>query len=160
MDDAHKLMERVERLSIPEPNSGCWLWTASYGTLGYPQINYRGKTKKVSRLVYEAFYDVSPGDLFVCHKCDTPACVNPSHLWLGTPSQNSMDRSRKGRGRNQDGEKHHNAILTAKQAKAIFDDPRTQTEIAKDFGVSRTAVSLIKIKTRWKSIHAETIDPC
>ena len=55
-----------------------------------------GKTEFAHRMAYR-LYVGEPGDLFVCHHCDTPLCVNPDHLFLGTATDNIRDAMRKGR---------------------------------------------------------------
>jgi len=56
-----------------------------------------GKYLKAHRMAWVAFCGAIPNGLHVCHKCDTPCCVNPDHLFLGTISDNAWDRARKGR---------------------------------------------------------------
>lgn len=73
-----------------DTNGGCWLWPVS---AGYGQF----KGKRAHRLSYEAFKGPIPDGLFVCHKCDVPACCNPDHLFVGTASDNSLDMVKKGR---------------------------------------------------------------
>ena len=77
--------------------SGCWLWNAACRTTGYGVFSYNGKPVTASRVSYILYKGTDPGDLFVCHTCDNPKCVNPDHLFLGTNQDNVEDRKRKGR---------------------------------------------------------------
>jgi hypothetical protein len=88
----------------------------------------------------------------VLHKCDTPSCVNPDHLWLGTQRDNILDRAQKGRSRDQHGSEHHIAKLTEADVLAIRSDTRSQRLIAKDYGVTPGAVAMIKRRERWKHL--------
>lgn len=78
------LEQRVEDLSIPVTETGCWLWLGNCYTDGYPQIQIDGKPQRVSRALLGLFG--SP--LNALHSCDTPLCVNRAHLKAGTQSQN------------------------------------------------------------------------
>lgn len=93
--------------SIPEPTTGCHLWLAVSDKNGYGKIHFNKKHWRAHRLSYHLSRGpVGPKDL-VCHKCDTPACVNPDHLFLDTPLGNMRDKVAKGRLRNQHMEKTH-----------------------------------------------------
>lgn len=83
--------------SQADPNSGCWLWTASLSHDGYPQIRAHGQMRRAHRVSYEAFVGQIPRDMLVCHKCDTPTCVNSGHLFLGTQRENLADARNKNR---------------------------------------------------------------
>lgn len=75
----------------------CWLWMGSPTRAGYGQISVKGRHKYVHRISFELFKGPIIDDLCVLHKCDSPACVNPSHLTLGTHQENIKDRDNKGR---------------------------------------------------------------
>jgi DNA invertase Pin-like site-specific DNA recombinase len=88
----------------------------------------------------------------VLHKCDTPSCVNPEHLFIGTLSDNSRDRDRKRRGRNTSGTGNSAAKLTEDDVRAIRSDPRPYLAIAKHFGVYQDTVGRIKRREHWSHV--------
>ncbi len=129
----------IERNSIPEPNSGCWLWTASLNSSGYGQLRY-GFESVASRISYAAFKGC-PDGYYVCHSCDNPACVNPDHLFLGTPLDNMRDKVRKGRHRfGRVGRRKHSDQVIAD----VLAAKGTQQEISDRFGVERSYVGELK----------------
>jgi hypothetical protein len=82
----------------PVTESGCWLWLGKTSRHGYGVLNRDGKLISLAhRYFYEHHVGPIPSGMFICHKCDTPLCVNPDHLFAGTPQDNMDDMWRKGR---------------------------------------------------------------
>ena len=79
-----------------EKSTDCWEWTACKSH-GYGQLHSNGKLIRAHRLSWIIHHEQIPSELLVLHKCDNPGCVNPSHLFLGTQSDNLRDASKKGR---------------------------------------------------------------
>jgi len=147
---------------------GCWLWISGVDPDGYGTFKgeCNGATyKRAHRYSYALHKGKIPTLLQVCHTCDVRACVNPDHLFLGTSSENQLDKVAKGRHRTVGGADHYRAILTEGQARAILDDPRPHTQIAISYNVARTTISSLKARHSWpqlgdaKGVKAERISP-
>jgi hypothetical protein len=100
--------------------------------------------------------DLAPGE-YVLHSCDTPLCVNPQHLRLGTQTDNMREAS--GRGRTSRGERHTSARLTEQQVREILALLKVKgtrhQDIAERYGVSRPAISLISSGKNWAHLQEE-----
>lgn len=83
--------------SVPEPNSGCWLWIGTVGRGGYGMQRVGGRTRMATHLSLELVGRSVPKGRFACHHCDVPACINPDHLFIGTQLDNIHDCMAKGR---------------------------------------------------------------
>src|SRR3990167_591210 len=89
--------ELILERSIPEPNSGCWLWTHAKFPQGYGQVFIERRGVRAHRVSYETFVGSIPDGADILHKCGVRSCVNPAHLYPGTDLDNARDRDRHGR---------------------------------------------------------------
>lgn len=125
--------------------SGCWEWTASRHVKGYGWFKFEGKITTAQRVSWRLFHGEIPPGISVLHRCDNPPCVNPEHLFLGTPAENTADMIAKGR--QAFGPRHPNTKLSFTQVEEIrrlwATGSMTQREIGRQFGVSPSRVSSI-----------------
>jgi hypothetical protein len=76
-------------VSIPEPNSGCWIWDLYVTKDGYPKVHHlRGKNQVAHRMSYEIANGPIPPNYEVDHLCRVTCCINPDHLEAVTPEEN------------------------------------------------------------------------
>lgn len=122
--------------------SGCWEWTGQVRRDGYGLIWKDGKAVRAHREMYRLSHPEMLDDAVICHKCDNRGCVNPDHLFAGTRDDNNKDAMKKGR--TASGPRSGLSKLTTEQARAIKEDPRSQTTIAKEYGICQSHVSRIK----------------
>jgi hypothetical protein len=86
----------LEANSIPEPNSGCWLWLRAVSN-SYPVWTWEGRQQQATHLALQS-KGIEVGKGFdACHSCDNTYCVNPDHLFVGTRTINMRDAQAKGR---------------------------------------------------------------
>lgn len=108
--------ERFIRYTMPEPNTGCWLWCGSLtGAFNYGVFYSQKKGRMLAhRYSYELHKGSIPDGLCIMHMCDNPICVNPDHLKPGTRSENSIDKVNKNR--QAKGEMYRNAKISDEDA--------------------------------------------
>lgn len=100
--NAEVIRKVMEDMSIPVTEVGCWIWMGSQNNRGYGLTNKAGggKTLLAHRVAFSFLVrELAEGEV-VCHKCDTPLCVNPDHLFAGSLSDNMIDCSKKKRLKN------------------------------------------------------------
>lgn len=146
-------IERRFRQSLDVSGGGgaCWPWTGARTLKGYGEIRVKGVHVRAHRLAWTLLRGRIPDGLSVLHRCDNPPCANPAHLFLGTPLDNTTDMKAKGRG--HCGVRTGGAKLNDETVKAINADPRLYHAIAKEYGVSKTAVLNIKNGRYWRHVQ-------
>src|SRR3990167_1938243 len=130
----------------------CWNWTAYRCAYGYGKIMVNGKKESANRIAYQLYVGTIPSGMLVCHICDNPACVKPSHLFLGTNYDNMSDMKNKGRSGDHRGVLNGRSKLKEHEVLNIRQDNRVMREIAQDYGISISLVGQIKQNDIWRHI--------
>lgn len=156
---ASDLQTRFFAKILPEPMSGCWLWTGWVDRNGYGEIALPKGSEKRRIFAHRLSYQLHCGDpagMHVCHHCDVPSCVNPAHLFLGTQADNMRDKERKGRGVKPRGEHSGRARLTEQQVREILAAQNageaSASRIARSLGVSRGTIRQILEGNNWRHL--------
>lgn len=144
-----------------EKTDTCWLWLAShkgskwglpYGRFG---VQRDGRTRIVPahRMAWALANGEPPEHLMVCHRCDIPSCVNPSHLFLGTQADNMRDMAAKGR--NPRGESHWRAVLTEDAVRCVLaakGNGAKVSTLATEYGVAPATIRKIVRREHWRHV--------
>jgi len=136
----------------------CWIWTGAHHNFGYGNFAMGGRMRHAHKVAWELEYGPVPEGLHVCHNCpggDNPACVRPSHLFLGTPADNTADMIAKGR--QARGERVHNAKLTEETVRTIIAralQGERGAKLAREYHVAPKTISRIVHGCDWKHVTA------
>lgn len=149
--------EAFEKLFVTDPSTGCWIWIGRIFKPKDPQQRYgiiwsqrHQKRLYAHRVAWMIYRGDLPQHLNVCHHCDNPSCVNPSHLFLGTQAENLQDMFRKKRG--AVGPKASMAKLTWEQVDKIRSDKRKGIIIAREMGIEAAIIYGVKSGRTYKPI--------
>jgi len=139
--EAHRerFFEKVER------GDGCWIWTACKDSGGYGNFKYDKKmigSHRFSYCLHNNYSLESISKLVIRHSCNNTACVNPSHLSIGTQQDNMNDRQ--AAGRQPHGETHGRCKLPDDTIRTIRAAQGLHKDIAAQFGIHRSVVCRIK----------------
>lgn len=129
---------------------GCLLWPFARLPDGRAAVSQRLGSSKAARVMCRAAHGNPPPRHEAAHSCGKghEGCINPRHLRWATPTDNQADKI--AHGTTNRGERHGMARLTAPEVLAIRSIAgRSQSDIAKEFGVSRRTVGFIQTKQRW-----------
>ena len=149
------MQERIWEKVIPVPESGCWLWTGATFNHGRPQLRMGNRVVLAARQAYLAFRGQEPGDLCVCHKCDTPGCINPAHLSVGSQRDNILDMHAKGRQHSNAGSRHGLHKVTEADVRLIRSRGRageSSHSIARDFPIAASTIRGILSGKEWRHV--------
>lgn len=144
-------------MRVKSSRDGCWIWTGAKERDGYGKMKADGREVTLHRFSWRIhFGEITPG-MFVCHRCDNPACVRPNHLFLGTAAENNADRHKKGRSRfgNCSGEKNGRSVLTdsiVREIRRLAAAGIRQNDIAERFSISPPQIHYVVNRKTWKHI--------
>lgn len=143
-------LEIIQDKSYLDEDTGCFIWMGcTTGSLGYGVIRCEGKPHLIHRLIYQRLKCSIHVDA-VRHSCDHPRCWNPEHLIGGSQKDNMIDARLKSR--NSHGEQHYYSVLTADVVQEIRRLPINDTELAKKYNVTKTAIRHARIGRTWKHL--------
>lgn len=150
----HGLSVKDRLFKWVEKTDECWLWKGTINPTGYGLISIDSRPRLAHRVSWTVHNGEIPDGLFVLHRCDTPLCVRPDHLFLGTQNDNMADMWTKGRANpgHVVGRRVGTAKLTEVQVRSIRQSNMPGVFLATKYGVSTTQISDIRNRKSWRHL--------
>ena len=147
---------RFDAFVAPVPEAGCWLWTGPAHRSGYGRFQINGRPQRAHRVSFAMAKGAIPQGMGVCHKCDTPACVNPDHLFLGDQAANIRDAYAKGRVTTTAASRvpRGSRKLTDEQVQSVLASSERQSVLAARFNVDKSVIRLIRRRQTYQWVQA------
>lgn len=146
-----RFWNKVDRRTAVE----CWLWQGGFRN-GYGRLSYRNQGVSMHRFSYELAHGPVPDGLFVLHRCGNKACVNPAHLYAGTPSDNNRDTVEHGHCNPRRGERSKSAKLTEdgiRDIRARFASGVPARVLATEYGMSTSGLYSVISRKNWAHVQ-------
>jgi len=143
-----------DKVKVRKENE-CWIWVGAKHPDGHGQILVGNRMEFAHRVSFAISYG-SPRDEFVCHRCNNPRCVNPKHLYTGTHNDNMNDMIQRGsvKGSKNPSAKLNEDVVREIKIKVKNKDYRSIMSLAQQYGVSKSVISDIITKRKWKHVKA------
>jgi hypothetical protein len=153
------LEERFWNFVSKKSEDECWHWTGQILSNGYGRISLGAKkdgaegAHRVSWKLHNK-KDI-PDGMFDMHKCDNPSCVNPNHLSIGTPKDNTQDMITKGRKKvvSPKGEGNGKSLLNAEKVMLIRESKLNHAELGRQLGVSPNCIRSVRTGRTWSHVN-------
>lgn len=128
----------------------CWRWSGSHDKNGYPVLIHAHKYYRATRVALQLDGRAPSDRQYACHTCDNPSCVNPAHLYPGSPTDNMRDAVE--RGRVQRGSRRYSAKLTEADVAAIRASDASAAKLASKYGVCTSNIHMIRKRRTWRHV--------
>ena len=153
------LEERFWNFVDKQSDEDCWIWKGQILSNGYGRISL-GSKKDGAEGAHRVSWRIAnkqdiPEGMFVMHKCDNPSCVNPNHLTIGTPKENTQDMIAKGRKRTvaPKGEGNGKSLLNEEKVRFIKESDLSHAALARKFEVSENCIRGVRTGRTWSHIR-------
>jgi hypothetical protein len=140
-------------------SNGCWEWLGAITTAGYGQFKVYdyGNGKQLVKSAHHVAWYIQKGEWpsYLCHTCDNRKCVNPNHLFQGSPKVNSLDMVKKNRAGRASSRLTKEDVIKIRND---YQNGKTSSEIASKYRLAKTTVCKILNGQTWKNAGGQIRD--